>query len=366
MGCCSLSLDRIPILAVATLALAISRPSSARAGGEADGALAVPIILPVIASNALGDEPRFELLGKPSARGIVVCRITVPGGWSGGALSMQVRAPGGETRPGLTRAAWSSGALGTLAGGAEEKSVLIPLVGVQMWRTQEFVFPVEGQYRLTLSPRGEESKDAEPTSISVVIADARPSVVAFLDRIAKDEFFAKLAKAHGWSNPPKGMATRTLAVIDALLTATTAVEPLEGEFATAEGYRIWTDAMLDLSRDLSASGYAPYAAFFAGAGYVGLVCELPQYVDMEVEQRRRRPLVAQASDALEAALKGADNYLKPRVVCQQARLSACLGSWDDADRLLDEANSLAGSDAGAQQLIGQMRQYIARSHRNPG
>jgi hypothetical protein len=328
--------------------------------------LLVCVWLLSIASGVLAGEPRVELLGTPSAKGMVVCRIVVPAGWNDAALSLQLRTPSGEIVSGLTHSDWSSDALGALAGRSADGSVLIPLVAPQMGHSRQFAFPEGGRYTLTLRAAANDRTGANPTSLSAVVTDARASDVAFLNRIAKDELFAKLERARGWSNRPEDMPTRALAVVDVLLSATTAPEPLQGEFATIECYQTWTDAMLDLSRDLPDSGYAPYAAFFAGAGYVGLVCELPEYVGMDVEQRRSQALVARARGALEAAVSGADDYLRPRVVCQQARLSACLGSWDDADRLLDKASSLAGPDVGAHRLIEEMRRYIARSHRSPG
>lgn len=316
-----------------------------------------------------------EVEGTLGARGVGVLKLTVPGNDEIAGVSLRI------SRDGKRFTIVASGSLPNsqhlYAVSYEERTttVVAPVVADFGLTDASIVFPEPGTYWVRWGVRFEDPQVAGLTvDQEVVVAAPHPHDVAFVSRLGEPQFFQQLlgdevlnrltGKARDLTTDPDASTFRWSAVIRPVLASTTTVEPLEGEHKSAEAFRRWTETMFDLASELPDSTYAPYAAFYAGGGYVTYLCEVLYQDDVPSDAIRKDELFDKAEKALKLCVEHGDAYLRPRAILQQARLHAIIGAWDKAERLVDDVENGTAGRGTVSTLSDRLRRDIRKLKRD--
>lgn len=297
---------------------------------------------------ALAQQPYAEVERDAHAKGILTFLMIVPESGHVQNVSLGLSFDGEqyeESRGGFPRP-------GRLIYSAEnhlgKTRVLVPIVGRFSGGEKGFMFASPGTYYLRWTVSfGSGSLDRKQILQRVEVGEPLNQDAEFLARISDPDVLRRLFASNvlGWLVDKDG-DIRALHVIRRLLNATRLAEPLEGggwgRYESTELFLMSMDTMFALAKELPESSYAPYAAFYAGGGYITHLCHSDEIPGDVPKDLRSHPLYQKIKEALSFAVEHGDSYLRPRAIFQQARLHVVMGSWDDAEDKLIEAEQGVG------------------------
>ena len=335
--------------------------------------------------------------GRAHARGVVLLRLTFPSTGEVWRVRLDTSRDGEEFREagiGLPRAYQL---FRSIAYDDRNTSVLVPAIA--WFRTGKFFFDEPGNYwfRWGISFRDEEKPrtvpDQRDPNIEAVVVDQLVSVdrateadLNFIERLAEPDltramfgadFFERLTgnAIEHYADPE----VRAVKVIGQLLSVTREKTPGQAIawYGPHGDIRKAAEMLLALARDIPESNYAPYAAYYAGFCYVSIASNKLQ--DALRSQRtagrprdkiaettqlvaffQNDPDCAKTQESFTLAAQRADDYLKPRVLCQQAGLSVAGGAFDDAEKLLTRALEMAPGERTIQKWVDKTRKEADR------
>ena len=336
----------------------------------------IPQIMLVLLSTRAGviaahpdAHPTVE--GTPHAKGVVLLRVTFPTSGEVTSVSLRMSRNREEFASVHTGVSRNSRCLYDVSYDGETTTVAAPVVGNFANDDAYFLFKEPGTYSLRW---GIGLGDGEVRGFKVYqeikVERAQPADLAFISRVSAPEFFRRLvgedvvARLTGQARDvvadPNRSEFRWSIVIRRLLEATQQREPLEGAHESEEAFLRWASTMFDLAREFSESSYAPYAAFYAGGGYVGYLCEVLYKEEVGSKALRQHELFNRAEEALRLAVEHGDSYLRPRAIYQQARLRAIVGDWEEAEDLLTKVDQVGNEGGTMATFTEELRKDIVR------
>lgn len=320
------------------------------------------------ASSGIGgqSDAHAEVEGRLRARGVGILKLTIPGDTEIADVGLEISRDGVDFTMLRTGGSRNSRDLYEISY-EESMTTIVAPVAVEFGVTNaSFVFPESGRYWIRWGLRFKDPQVERLTlNQEVLVSTAHADDIAFVSRLGDTQFFQELVgedvlnrltgKARELTIDPSASVFRFSVVLRPLLASTATIEPLEGEHRSAQAFRRWTDTMFGLASELPDSTYAPYAAFYAGGGYVGYLCEHLFKDEVPSDAIREERLFKKAEEALKLAVEHGDSYVRPRALCQQARLHAIIGAWEETEHLLSRALEVAGVRGTLNTLVEHLR-----------
>lgn len=331
-----------------------------------------------LGARSLAGDVQVQVDGRAHAKGLILLRATIPVHGELGDLQLRYSRDGDEFEEagiGLPRP-WRY--FSSASSNEEETTVLVPMVA--RFQIGEFRFDEPGTYYLRWSVG---IKDVKGFNFDQVL-EIQPPHAADLDFIEGlgepalmramfgfDVFERQTGTAVEYYADP---GVRALEVIGRLLYATRARDPLNVERPKGDAHQT-ADTLLKLAKGIPKSSYAPYAAYYAGCCYAatGLARNIekirsaripgePKDRVVEANQRaalvRKDPDCAKALDAFAFAARRADDYLKPLALYQQAFLQVFRGAFDEAERLMTQAEAVVPGTGTIESWIADVRSEL--------
>jgi hypothetical protein len=221
------------------------------------------------------------------------------------------------------------------------------------------------------------ASDARQADLNFLSRLSDPTVVRRL--VGDDEFerVTNLQQEGNTDTSPNDYWSLTILREVLEITRTRDVTDLFRTRGSVDTTRSWADALFDLVKAFPDTTYASYAAHYAGCSYAALCYGRTQEVvrgeripgqkkERKAEAERVVALTKEDQDcsrALEAfalAVEAADEYLKPRVLFQQALMLMSRGELDEGKRLLKAAEGLATGDNTILEWTGKIREQLDR------
>lgn len=236
-------------------------------------------------------------------------------------------------------------------------------------------FETPGTYYLKVGVKYENVENPSviydhPVTISPILAADR----SFLRRISDSRLLRNLwgrdlyenspGDYRAWVHSEDGRDVRALTVIAELLEATRDDEPWVAarRQGPPETGTVWPDTLWSLAEEFPESSYAPYAAYYAGCGYLSCLAQTMKHEHgrLLLPEARECTYHGKAEAALTFAIERADVYLKPRATYMKAFLAICAAQWDDGETLLNDAQQQAPGEPTITEWVTQLRRSVAR------
>lgn len=318
-----------------------------------------------VVGHGIGDDQSLH------AQAPVVLRVELPGHAKITSIGLEISGDGSvfrKTKVGIPKP-WLL--LRSLSSDDQRTIVLVPLVGEFDTYSAKFLFELPGRYFLRWRIRfAEEGTEVLQIDQTVEVLTPRRPDLDFLRDLDDRQFQQNLrGKSIPWPEDAAVPANYlALDVIKQLMGATRERVPMNAasERGSLEEALRWADTLQGLAKAHPDSGYAPYAAYYAGCCYLTSVAETVKEVLRQdgVDALSAVPTAnthyANALRALTMAAENGDPYLRPRALHQLAWHAAWGGKLKESELLLDRALEAAGAKGAIEQWVNEFRRDLQR------
>ena len=300
---------------------------------------------------------KVEVVSMSTAKGIIILRGEFPSRGKLHSFGLEVSSDGEtfvDAKAGPMRGLRFTDRMVQGSHEADDTVLLVPVVGRFDFTPQGFLFEEEGTYYLRWDITFKDRHVGEMKIGQIVVVEpATNPDLEFLSRIGDRDFATEVLGL----NPPENV-TGDLLALGLISEILQYAEDDPGEGGRVRGKLAWAEAFWNLAKELPESSYAAYAAFCAGRIYHG---HLARTLGREhiTPKAKKHTLYEKADEALRFAVDHGDPFLKPRALCSLAYLRVCAAAWDEAERLLTQAEGSTHGQGIVESIVDEMRRDLA-------